>query len=103
MRQMQTFQRKPDSCLSTHQESNATQRWDKESTQAWRQFSEAEKELSASLLLLCLNSLFFKEERLEHEPVAQQGKTLTFTEFPEDFLLLRNPLIQGPLTDSSVP
>lgn len=50
--------------------------------------SEAEKDLSAFLPLLCLNSLFFKEEILEREPVAQQGETLIYTWFSEDFLPL---------------
>lgn len=94
------FQQRAGSHLSTHQRSNGTQRWDKESALAQRQGSEAEKGLSAFLPLLCLNSLFFKEERLEHEPVAQQGETFTYTEFPEDFLLLQN-LFQDSLIDSS--
>lgn len=57
---MQAFQWRAESYLSTHQ-SSGTQRWDKESSVAQRQGSEAEKELSAFLPLLCLNSLFFKE------------------------------------------
>lgn len=85
---------------STRQQSKGVQRWDKESALAQTQGSEAERELSAFLPFLCLNSLFFEEEILEHEPVAQQGEHLTYTEFSEGFLLLQN-LFQDSLIGSS--